>query len=57
MAAGGCAVLVSGHEMGWVLGLADEIVWLRDGTAHALGPRGDAMRDWRFGREYLGRRG
>jgi ABC-type multidrug transport system ATPase subunit len=57
MAAGGCAVVVSGHEMGWVLDLADEVVWLRDATTHSLGPREDAVRDWRFGREYLGRRG
>jgi len=57
MAGAGCAVVVSGHEMGWVLDVADEVVWLRDATTHALGPREDAVRDWRFGREYLGRRG
>jgi ABC-type branched-subunit amino acid transport system ATPase component len=57
MAGAGCAVVISGHETGWVLDVADEVVWLRDGTTHALGPRDDAVRDWRFGREYLGRRG
>jgi len=55
MAAAGCAVVVSGHEMGWVLNVADEVVWLRDGTTHALGARDDAVRDWRFQREYLGK--
>ncbi|HEX8243906.1 MAG TPA: ATP-binding cassette domain-containing protein, partial [Longimicrobium sp.] len=30
MADAGCAVVVTGHETGWVLQAADEVLWMRD---------------------------
>ncbi len=57
MARGGCAVVVTGHEMGWVLEAADEVTWVRDGSTEPLGTRDEAVAHWRFRREYLGERG
>jgi len=50
----GCAVVLTGHEMGWVLELADRFVWVRDGSTQPLGDRGETLAHWRFRREYLG---
>lgn len=54
LAGEGCAVVVTGHEMGWVLETADRFVWVRDGSTQALGTRSEAVAHWRFRREYLG---
>jgi ABC-type multidrug transport system ATPase subunit len=51
----GCAVAFTAHEMGHVLGVADDVVWLREGTTQQLGCPGDAVQHWRFRRDYLGR--
>jgi lipopolysaccharide export system ATP-binding protein len=54
LAAGGCAVIATGHEVPELLGLADEIVWMSGGTAHWLGPTATALEHDQFRREYLG---
>jgi lipopolysaccharide export system ATP-binding protein len=56
IAAAGCAVVVSGHEMGWLLPLADRVVWVYQGTTRPLGTRDEAAAHWEFRREYLGAR-
>ena len=53
----GCAVVVTGHEMGWLLPLADRVVWVYQGTTRPLGTREEAAAHWEFRREYLGTRG
>jgi ABC-type multidrug transport system ATPase subunit len=54
LAADGCAVIVSGHEVEQVLDIADEVIWITAGTTHGLGPTDEARRHWQFQREYLG---
>jgi lipopolysaccharide export system ATP-binding protein len=55
LAGAGCAVVITGHEIPSLLAVSDAVVWLRDGTAQALGSAAQAAEDWRFRREYLGR--
>ncbi len=57
MARGGCAVLVTGHEVEDLLELADEIIWMVSGTTHSLGSPAAAQAHDQFRREYLGPRG
>jgi lipopolysaccharide export system ATP-binding protein len=54
LAAAGCAVLATGHEVPILLDTADEVVWMTGGTAHALGAPADAIRHGSFIRDYLG---
>jgi ABC-type multidrug transport system ATPase subunit len=54
LADAGCAVVLTGHELPSILAVADSVVWLRDGTAQALGPPAQAAEDWRFRGDYLG---
>ncbi|HEX6036460.1 ATP-binding cassette domain-containing protein [Longimicrobium sp.] len=54
MAARGCAVIVTGHEVSELLDLADEVVWLTAGTTHGLGTAARAAANDQFRREYLG---
>lgn len=54
LAARGCAVVISGHEVPQLFDLADEVVWQTAGTTHALGPPDAARRYDQFRREYLG---
>jgi ABC-type multidrug transport system ATPase subunit len=54
LAAAGCAVVLTGHEIPQILALADSLVWLRDGSAQMLGTPAEAAADWRFKRDYLG---
>ena len=56
LAAAGCAVVLTGHEVPPILAVADSVVWLHDGTAQMMGSASDASADWRFRRDYLGRR-
>jgi len=55
VAAAGCAVVITGHEMTWTLGLADHVTWLRGGGTQSFASRGQAEADWHFRRDYLGR--
>jgi ABC-type multidrug transport system ATPase subunit len=52
----GCAVVITGHEVPTILATAGAVVWLRDETTQALGDPARASEDWRFRREFLGRR-
>lgn len=51
-AADGCAVVVTGHEVPSLLGLANHITWCTAGTTYELGSASDARSHEAFGREY-----
>lgn len=55
LAASGCAVVLTGHEMSDLLAVADAVIWLHEGTTRLLGPPAQALEDWRFRRDYLDR--
>ena len=57
LAAEGCGVAVSGHDVEDLLALADEVVWMVAGTTHDLGSPEQAALHHQFGRDYLGPRG
>lgn len=54
LAAEGCAVVATGHEVNWMLAMGDRFVWLREGGTELLGDRAAAERHWGFRRSYLG---
>jgi lipopolysaccharide export system ATP-binding protein len=54
LAAAGCGVVVSGHEVPVLLELADEVIWITSGTTHSLGSAAQALQHWQFQREYIG---
>jgi len=55
LAADGCAVVVTGHEVPTLLAAADHVTWCTAGTTYELGPPEVAQRHEEFRREYLGR--
>jgi ABC-type multidrug transport system ATPase subunit len=55
LAADGCAVVVTGHEVGSLLDVADHITWCTSGTTYELGPPALARSHEGFRREYGGR--
>jgi ABC-type multidrug transport system ATPase subunit len=55
LAARGCAVVFTGHEVESLLAVADHVAWCTDGTTYELGSPAAARRDSRFSRLYLGR--
>ncbi len=54
LAAAGCAIALTGHEIPMLFDLADEVSWMTAGTTHALGSPKQAREHHPFGREYLG---
>lgn len=52
--ANGCAIVVTGHDIPALFGLADEIIWMTAGTTHPLGAPAKARENWQFQREFLG---
>lgn len=54
LAADGVAVVVTGHEVPTLLDAAEHVTWCTSGTTYELGAPDIAIRDERFGREYLG---
>jgi ABC-type multidrug transport system ATPase subunit len=54
VASGGCAVVISGHEVETLFALADDVTWCTDGTTYELGPPWFARSDARFRQGYLG---
>ena len=54
MADRGCGVLVTGHDAGQLLELADQVVWMASGTTHGLGSPEAARNHYQFRKEYLG---
>lgn len=57
LAAEGCAIVVTGHEVTDLLACADLVVWMTAGTTHWLGSPDEALGHAQFRREYLGTRG
>ena len=57
LAADGCAVVVTGHEVPTLLHVADHVTWCTAGTTHELGAPSHALTHEAFEREYLGSRG
>ncbi len=56
LAASGCAVVLSGHEIHTLLDVADHVTWCTAGTTYELGPPREAEKHEQFRREYLGPR-
>lgn len=54
MAAEGCAVVVTGHEVPSLLAAADHVTWCTSGTTYELGPPARACAHDGFRRGYLG---
>lgn len=54
MAAEGCAVVLTGHEVHTVLEVADHVTWCTYGTTYQLGTPAMARAHEQFYREYLG---
>jgi ABC-type multidrug transport system ATPase subunit len=54
VAADGCAVAITGHEVPSLFATADHVVWMTAGTTHALGTPDQAREHHQFVREYLG---
>ena len=50
----GTAVIVTGHEVPFILAVADRVTWIYSGTTRPLGDPESAKRDWLFRRDYLG---
>ena len=53
-AAGGAAVVLTGHEITWILPAADRVIWCHDGTTDHLGTAQDAAAHDLFRQQYLG---
>jgi ABC-type lipopolysaccharide export system ATPase subunit len=56
LAAAGCAVVVTGHEVDTLFAGADRVLWCTAGTTHELGTPDQALAHFQFRREYLGPR-
>jgi ABC-type multidrug transport system ATPase subunit len=54
LAGQGCGIVLTGHELTFVLHVADEVIWVNSGTTTLLGSGAEAEADWRFRREFLG---
>ena len=54
LAAGGAAVVITGHEVSALLDAADHVTWCTSGTTYELGPPATATRHDQFRRDYLG---
>lgn len=50
----GSGLAITGHEMESVLGAAQLILWVREGSTELLGSPANATAHWRFRRDYLG---
>ncbi len=50
----GCAVVVTGHEVNYLMPFLDRITWVTSGTTYDLGSRDAALASETFAREYLG---
>jgi len=50
----GCGIVLTGHELTFVLPVADEVIWVHSGTTTLLGSSTEAEENWHFRREFLG---
>ncbi len=55
LAADGCAVVVTGHDVAALLDSADHVTWCTSGTTYELGAPQDALAHHGFSSEYLGK--
>lgn len=51
----GCSIVITGHEVTWLMEVADRVTWCTSGTTLDLGTVEDARRHERFCRDYLDR--
>lgn len=56
IASRGCAVVLTGHEVAFVMSVVDEVIWVNGGTTRHLGAPAAAQADATFRAEFLGRR-
>jgi ABC-type multidrug transport system ATPase subunit len=54
LAAGGCAIVITGHEIETLFAAAEAVVWCTGGSTHEYPSVAAARNDWRFQRDYLG---
>jgi len=54
LAAGGCAVVITGHQVNTLKPFLDSVTWVTSGTTYQLGNVGEAWANDAFAREYLG---
>lgn len=54
LAGQGCGIVLTGHELTFVLHVADEVIWVHSGTTRLLGSSAEAAENWHFRREFLG---
>ena len=54
LAAEGCGVVVTGHEVRALRPFLDSVTWVTAGTTYPLGTPEEAWKNDRFRREYLG---
>ncbi|HEX6588738.1 MAG TPA: ATP-binding cassette domain-containing protein [Longimicrobiales bacterium] len=54
IAAAGCGILLTGHDVESVLEISDDVIWMTAGTTHGIGTPADAVAHEQFRREYLG---
>ena len=54
LAAEGCGILLTGHDVETVLDVSDDVIWMTAGTTHGIGSPADALAHDQFRREYLG---
>lgn len=55
LAADGCAVVVTGHDVAALLDGADHVTWCTSGTTYELGAPADALAHHAFSADYLGK--
>jgi len=55
LAAEGCAVVVTGHDVAALLDASDHVTWCTSGTTYELGAPQDALTHHAFCSEYLGK--
>ena len=54
LAAGGCALVVTGHELTFLFQVVDEVIWTTSGTTRVMGSCEEARANWHFRRDFLG---
>ncbi|HEX2723593.1 MAG TPA: ATP-binding cassette domain-containing protein [Gemmatimonadaceae bacterium] len=54
LAEGGCAIVLTGHEIRTLTPFLTSVVWLTSGTTYSLGNPSDAWKNDYFRKEYLG---
>jgi ABC-type multidrug transport system ATPase subunit len=50
----GCAVVLTGHELAFVMSAVDEVIWLHGGATRLVGSPAEARADHRFRADFLG---